>query len=92
MTELERKRLTTRVLDLLDASARAHTDGDRDKSSDLMQQACELDVTVVSAIEGGITIGEVPHPHRNPAEWAEYVAAQRDGLAGMEQDQPEGGE
>lgn len=84
MSDLDRKRLTTRVLELLDESATAHADGRDDEASALMQQACELDVTAVSAVQGGILIGEIPHPHNDPQAWAEYVAANRDGLARLE--------
>lgn len=91
MHDLERKRLTTRVLELLDASARAHAEGRRDESSALMQQACETDVAVVSVVRGGIIIGQIPHPQSQPHEWAEYLDANREELARMEQGWPGGG-
>lgn len=86
MNELERKRLTARVLELLDASACAHAEGRRDESRALIRQACETDVAAVSVVQGGIIIGQIPHPQSQPQEWAEYLAANRDELARMEQD------
>ncbi len=83
MDELERTRLTVSVLELMDASARAHDEGRGDDSSRLIVEACALDVNVVSAVQGGILIGEIPHPHRDPEGWALYLDANRDGLARM---------
>lgn len=84
MDYLARKQLTTQVVDLMDASARAHAEGRHDDSSRLAVEACALDVSVVTAVQGGIMIGEIPHPHRDPDGWAEYVAANREELARMQ--------
>ncbi len=85
MDDLDRTRLTVSVLELLDASARAHAEGRGDDSSSLIVEACALDANVVSAVQGGITIGEIPHPHHDPDAWALYIDAARDGLARQEQ-------
>lgn len=84
MDGIDRKRQTMRVLELLDDSARAHREGRGDDSSSLIVEACALDVDVVSAVQGGILIGEIPHPHHDPDAWALYLDANRDGLARLE--------
>lgn len=85
MDTLDRKRQTMRVLELLDDSARAHREGRGEDSSALIVEALALDLDTVSVVQGGILIGEIPHPHHDPEAWAEYLDANRDGLARLEQ-------
>jgi hypothetical protein len=40
----------------------------------------------MSGIQGGILIGEIPHPERDWAGWTAYVQAARDALAEAERE------
>lgn len=72
---------TLRVLELLGESAEAHLAGERSRMSALIDEALEVDDLAVSGIRGGILIGEIPSPTRDPDAYAEYVAAVRDRVA-----------
>ena len=71
--DLEQHRRTVRVLGLLDESFRAHERGDAETCDAKLSDACTVDVDVVSAVQGGIQIGEIPGPESRPVEWAVYV-------------------
>lgn len=78
--DLERRRRTVTVLDLLDQSFTARGA----ERSRLIQAATELDVEAVAIIQGGMLIGEIPNPENDPDTWREYVQAARDSLAEVE--------
>ncbi|NJP33713.1 hypothetical protein [Micromonospora thermarum] len=80
MTDEERTRQTLRVLELLDESIQAYRRGDKVGSDLAAKAACRLDVHVVSAVQGGILIGEIPNPERDPLAWADYLQAIRERL------------
>lgn len=82
--DLTRRRLTVQVLDLLDASFQARARGDQAEFDRLAQEACALDVNVVSAVQGGIIIGQIPNPEADYPAWAGYVQAAHDQLAAEE--------
>lgn len=73
MAELSQLQRTARVLQLLDESFRAHLAGDRTTADLRAAEACGLDVDVVSVVQGGIMIGEIPSPERDYEAWADYV-------------------
>jgi len=81
MSNLDQRRRTVRVLELLTASAEAHARGDGDESSRLIAEAASVDAFAMSGIHGGVLIGEIPHPEQDWAGWCEYVQAARDALA-----------
>jgi hypothetical protein len=84
MSDLDQRRRTVRVLELLSDSFEAHERGDTAGMDRLMSEAAELDVSAVSVIQGGIMIGEIPNPERDWPSWVEYVSVNREGLARME--------
>jgi hypothetical protein len=84
MADLEQKRRTVRVLELLTESFEAHKRGDGEGFRRALDEAAELDAFAVSGIQGAIMIGEIPSPERDWPLWVEYVAVNRDGLARME--------
>ena len=90
MSDLEQKRRTVRVLELLDKSFRAHARGDIASCDALVNEALELDAAVVGVVQGGLIIGEIPRPEEHPDEWLEYLQANRDGLAAMEAEERDG--
>lgn len=85
MSDLEQRRRTVRVLELLDASYRAHQRGDDDECGRLIGEACDVDAFAVSGIQGGVTTGEIPNPDTHLFEWAAYVQAARDELVRAEE-------
>lgn len=91
MADLEQKRRTVRVLELMDASFRAHQRDDHAAFEAAMNEALEIDAGVVSVVRGGMIIGEIPRPEEYPGEWLEYLQANRDGLARMEAEEREDG-
>lgn len=82
--DLDQTRRSVRVLELLDESAQAHKAGDKTRADLLFEEASKLDHTAVSIIYGGMLIGEIPRPDSQPLEWAEFLNAQRAGLATLE--------
>jgi hypothetical protein len=86
MADLEQRRRTVRVLELLSESFEAHARGDTPAMDRLMSEAAELDVDAVSVIQGGIIIGEIPDPGRDWPAWAAYVAAAREALSAADND------
>jgi sugar phosphate isomerase/epimerase len=90
MADLEQKRRTVRVLELLDESFQAHARGDGEAFRASLDAATELDAFAVSGIQGGMTIGEIPNPERDWAAWTEYVQVNRDALAEAERTADEG--
>jgi len=84
MSDLEQKRRTVRVLELLSESFEAHQRDDDGGFRRALDEACELDGFAVAGIRGGIAIGEIPNPERDWLAWCEYVAVNREGLAVME--------
>ena len=84
MSDLDQKRRTVRVLELLSELFEAHMRGDDETFRRVLDEAIELDSFAFAGIRGGITIGEIPNPERDWPLWVEYVAANRDGLAAME--------
>lgn len=81
---LAQRRRTVRVLELLEESFNAWRRGDMPESDRLGGEAAQLDVDAVSVIQGGMIIGEIPNPERDPDVWAQYVQAARDALADAE--------
>lgn len=75
MTDDDQRDRTCRVIELLDKAFTARQSGDRTEERRLIDEAAEIDPFVILAIHGGITIGEIPDPEHNPAEWADFVAA-----------------
>lgn len=90
MADLDQKRRTVRVLELLSESFEAHMRGDDEAFRRALDEAMGLDAFAFSGIQGGIIIGEIPNPERDWALWVEYVAANRDGLAAMEAEDGDG--
>lgn len=82
LTDIERSQRTAEVLRLLDKSFRAHRAGLGAASDRAAAAACRLDVDCVSVVQGGILIGEIPDPARDPAGWAGYVQAAQDRATG----------
>lgn len=86
----DQKRRAVRVLELLDASFTAFSRGDKETCDRLAVEALELDAAVVSAVQGGMIIGEIPRPEEHPGAWLEYLQVNRDGLAAMEAEERDG--
>jgi hypothetical protein len=84
MADLEQKRRTVRVLELLTESFEAHQRGDDQAFRAALDAATECDAFALAGIRAGITIGEIPNPERDWPLWVEYVAVNREGLAAME--------
>lgn len=84
MADLEQKRRTVRVLELLSESFKAHQRGDDAAFRRALDEAAALDMAAYVGIQGGIRIGEIPNPERDWPLWCEYVAVNREGLAAME--------
>jgi hypothetical protein len=72
---------------LLDASFRAYDRGLRRAYARLLDRAAETALDTYLVVVGGMRIGTVPYPGRDYAAWAEYVQANRDGLARLEEGQ-----
>jgi sugar phosphate isomerase/epimerase len=90
MADLEQKRRSVRVLELLDESFQAHQRGDSEAFRRALDAALECDADVVAVVQGGMIIGEIPRPEEHPNEWQEYLQANRGGLAEMEQEAADG--
>jgi hypothetical protein len=84
MADLEQRRRTVRVLDLLSDSFEAHERGDAAGMGRLIDEALEVDAFAVSGIQGGIIIGEIPDPARDWPGWGLYVDAAREALMAAE--------
>jgi hypothetical protein len=84
MADLEQKRRTVRVLELLTESFEAHKRGDGEAFRRALDEASEVDAFAVSGIQGGMMIGEIPNPERDWPLWVEYVSVNKEGLAAME--------
>jgi hypothetical protein len=84
VSDLDQRRRTVRVLELLSESVEAYARGDSAGADRLIEEAAEVDVMAMSGIQGGILIGEIPHPEQDWAAWTEYVQAARDALAEAE--------
>ncbi len=82
--DIEQRRRSVRVLDLLTRSYEAHARGDGDEAERLITAAVETDAAVVSVIRGGMFIGELPRPEADFPAWFEYVEANREALARLE--------
>jgi hypothetical protein len=84
MADLDQKRRTVRVLELLSESFEAHMRGDAETFRRVLDEAIELDGFAFAGIRGGIAIGEIPNPERDWPLWVEYVSVNKEGLAAME--------
>lgn len=84
--ELEQRRRDVRCLELIDASHRAWGRGLRRATHRLAEAAAGVAPDTYVFVMGGIMIGEVPGPERDPAGWADYLDGQRDELARLEQE------
>src|ERR1035441_1617534 len=84
MSDLDQHRRTVRVLGLLSKSVEAYTRGDASAADRLIREAAEADVMAMSGIQGGILIGEIPHPEQDWDGWTMYVQSARDALAAAE--------
>ena len=91
MADLEQRRRTVRVLELLTESFEAHRRGDDGAFRRALDEAMELDLPAYDGIRGGIMIGEVPDPGRDWPAWVEYVSANREALAAAEAEEGSGG-
>jgi hypothetical protein len=80
--ELEQRRRTVRVLELLDQSHAAYIRGDLAACDRALIDAIATDLDAMAVIEGGMRIGEIPNPDADA--WAEYLADARDALAEAE--------
>lgn len=85
-TELAQRRRNVRCLELLDDSYRAHTRGLARATQRLGDTAYALAPETCGTVLAGMQIGEVPHPGDDPHGWADYLQAQRDALAQLEQE------
>ena len=92
MADLDQKRRTVRVLELLSESFEAHQRGDDESFHAILDTAMECDGFAFAGIRGGIIIGEIPNPERDWPLWVEYVQANRDGLDRMEAETGDGGD
>jgi hypothetical protein len=81
VTGIEQLRRTVRVLDLMTKSFEAHERGDGEASGNAIDEALACDAQAVTAVHGGMLIGEVPDPERDLYGWDAYVAAAHDRLA-----------
>ena len=90
MADLEQKRRTVRVLELLSESFEAHQRGDDEAFRRTLDEAAELDPAALVGIQGGIRIGEIPNPERDWPLWVEYVSVNQEGLAAMEAEEGAG--
>jgi ketosteroid isomerase-like protein len=86
MADLDQRRRTVKVIELLDRSFAAYERGDTAARDALVAEALEVDAAAVSVIRGGMLIGEIPRPSEHPREWAEWVQAGQDELARAESD------
>ena len=82
--ELEQKRRSVRVLELLTKSFMAHSRGDLAACDAALTEALECDAAVVSVVRGGMVIGELPRPQEDPVAWDDYVGANQEALARLE--------
>lgn len=64
---------TAHVLLLLDESFVAHKAGNRAAFHVAADAAGSLDPNVVTAVRGGVLIGELANPERNYPAWSDYV-------------------
>ena len=80
-TQIDQRRRSVRCLQLLDASHRAHARGLLRACDRLGDRARETAPDTHDAVIGGILAGGLPSPENEPEDWADYVQAQRDGLA-----------
>lgn len=85
MDDTQRAQQTAEVLRLLDESFRAHRAGDKATADRVAQEACRLDVDCVSVVQGGILIGEIPNPERDPVGWADYVQTAQEQARSVDQ-------
>jgi hypothetical protein len=84
--ELEQRRRTVRVLELMTQSFEAHTRSDEAAFRSAADEAFGVDTTALVGIQGGIVIGEIPNPENDWPAWNEYVAAAQEELARLESD------
>ncbi len=80
MSDLDQKRRTVRVLELLSESFEAHQRGDDESFRAILDTASECDAFALAGIRGGIMIGEIPNPERDWLAWGEYVSVNREAL------------
>lgn len=85
MSDLEQRRRTVRVLELLSESFEAHARGDGDAFRVALDAAMECDAAAFAGIQIGMTIGEIPNPERDWPGWGEYVAVNQEALAAAEE-------
>jgi hypothetical protein len=78
VSDLDQLRRNVQVMDLLTESYQAHERGDREAFERAYGEALECDPAVVSVLQGGMLIGEMPSPERDPEWWADFVAEARD--------------
>lgn len=90
MADLEQKRRTVRVLELLSESFEAHRRGDDEAFRRALDEATVLDAFAVTGIQGGMRIGEIPNPERDWLAWGEYVSVNQEALAAMEAEEGAG--
>jgi len=81
MADLDQKRRTVRVLELLSESFEAHMRGDDEAFRRALEEAMDLDSFAFDGIHAGIIIGEIPNPERDWPLWVEYVQVNKDGGA-----------
>lgn len=74
----DRATLTAAVLLLFGESFAAYAAGDRAAADRHLGHAALLDATCVLAVQGGMTIGEIPNPERDPDGWDDYLSTALD--------------
>lgn len=82
--EIEQKRRSVRVLRLLQESCMAYSRGDLAACDAAISQAMEVDADALLIIQGGMIIGEIPNPDKDPLAWDEYVGLNEESLARLE--------
>lgn len=84
MPDLEQKRRTVRVLELLNDSFEAHRRGDGETFAATLDEAMTVDLAAYAGIQAGLTIGEIPNPEHDWPAWTEYLTVNRDSLTRAE--------
>jgi hypothetical protein len=82
--ELEQKRRTVRVLELLNQSFEAHKSEDYAGFARAMIEAEKLDMAALVGIQMGMRIGEIPNPEYDWIGWGEYLSVNQESLAQAE--------
>ena len=66
-------RTLARVLDLLDASFAAHSQGERQRAVQLIDEAAGVDRPCVEWVSEYLSVGALPRPDDEPEAWRQFV-------------------